>query len=99
MQELLAQSIDPAPVGGVDGSLKSRFSQAPLKGNVRAKTGSLKHVAALSGYVTTLAGEPLAFSILVNEFLGESGASARREIDSLVELLGTTTVPSEAGGP
>ena len=91
--------IDSLPIGGVDGSLKSRFTQAPLKGNVRAKTGSLQHVAALSGYVTTVAGEPLAFSILVNEFLGETGASARREIDSLVELLGTTTVPSEAGGP
>ena len=91
--------IESLPVGGVDGSLKLRFTQAPLKGNVRAKTGSLQHVAALSGYVTTVAGEPLAFSILVNEFLGESGASARREIDSIVELLGTTTVPSEAGGP
>ena len=91
--------IESLPIGGVDGSLKSRFTQPPLKGNVRAKTGSLQHVASLSGYVSTATGEPLAFSILVNEFIGEGGASARREIDALVELLGTAIIPSEAGGP
>jgi D-alanyl-D-alanine carboxypeptidase/D-alanyl-D-alanine-endopeptidase (penicillin-binding protein 4) len=78
---------DSLPVGGVDGTLKSRFTTAPTKGNVRAKTGSLRHVAALSGYVTTLTGEPLAFSILVNQYIPDGQGSARREIDELVQLL------------
>ena len=75
------------PVGGVDGTLKSRFTGPPTNGNVRAKTGSLSHVAALSGYLTTVTGEPLAFSILVNQYIPDGQGSARREIDELVELL------------
>ncbi len=57
---------DSLPVGGVDGTLKSRFSAAPTAGNVRAKTGTIDQVSALSGYLTTAAGEPLVFSIIVN---------------------------------
>ncbi len=57
---------DSLPVGGVDGTLKSRFSAPPTVGNVHAKTGTIDQVSALSGYVTTAAGEPLVFSIIVN---------------------------------
>jgi serine-type D-Ala-D-Ala carboxypeptidase/endopeptidase (penicillin-binding protein 4) len=78
---------DALPVGGVDGTLKSRFTGAPTKGNVRAKTGTLSGVCALSGYLTTAAGEPIAFSILVNNFGPGSAAEARRETDALAELL------------
>src|ERR1051326_3478120 len=37
------------PVSGVDGSLAERFLNTPAGGLVHAKTGSLSHVAALSG--------------------------------------------------
>jgi D-alanyl-D-alanine carboxypeptidase/D-alanyl-D-alanine-endopeptidase (penicillin-binding protein 4) len=35
-------------------------------GNLRAKTGTLATVSALSGYVTSAGGERLAFSIIAN---------------------------------
>ncbi len=85
--------MESLPIGGVDGSLKTRFTALPTKGNVRAKTGSLRHVNALSGYVTSASGEPLAFSILVNQYVAEGSASSRREIDSLVELLANYAGP------
>ena len=74
-------------IGGVDGTLQNRFRDQRAKGLVRAKTGTLNSVAALSGYVFGPNGkEPLAFSILVNDVPGKVGA-ARQAIDKLVEAM------------
>ena len=59
---------DALPIGGVDGTLRNRFKGTPAENNVRAKTGSLSSAASLGGYVTTAAGEKLAFSIMVNNY-------------------------------
>jgi len=56
------------PVAGRDGTLSTRMRGTPAEGNARAKSGSMTGVRALSGYVTTADGEPLAFSIVANNF-------------------------------
>ena len=43
-----------------------RMQQTPAAGNLRAKTGTIDRVSALSGYVRGRNGELLAFSILSN---------------------------------
>jgi len=58
------------PIAGVDGTIGSRMRGTPAAGNLRAKTGSLGAVSALSGYVQTLDGEMLAFSILMQNYPG-----------------------------
>lgn len=76
------------PIGGVDGTLRDRFHRGRARANVRAKTGSLSGVYALSGYVTTASGDTLVFSILTNNCVGERAAEdARQQIDNLVETL------------
>jgi len=59
---------DALPIAGVDGTLRNRFKGTPAENNIRAKTGSLSSAASLGGYVTTAAGEKLAFSIMVNNY-------------------------------
>jgi D-alanyl-D-alanine carboxypeptidase/D-alanyl-D-alanine-endopeptidase (penicillin-binding protein 4) len=68
------------PVAGVDGTLASRMRGTPLQGNVRAKTGTVSNVRALSGYMTTAAGEPIVFSIIVNHH-----TLSARDADRLAE--------------
>jgi D-alanyl-D-alanine carboxypeptidase/D-alanyl-D-alanine-endopeptidase (penicillin-binding protein 4) len=70
----------------VDGSLAERFNTPATLGRVQAKTGALSHVNALSGYLTTLKGERLAFSILVNNHLLNS-RKASETIDEIVTAL------------
>lgn len=55
------------PVSGVDGSLSERFQKTPAIGLIHAKTGSLSHVNALSGYGQTQAGERFVFAIFCND--------------------------------
>ena len=59
---------DALPIAGVDGTLRTRMKGTPAENNLRAKTGSLSSAASLGGYVTTAAGEKLAFSIMVNNY-------------------------------
>ncbi len=79
---------DTLPVSGIDGSLADRFKTPPEKGAVHAKTGSLNHVNALSGYATTLTGEKVAFSILGNNH-NLTNKKALETIDRIVDKIVT----------
>jgi D-alanyl-D-alanine carboxypeptidase/D-alanyl-D-alanine-endopeptidase (penicillin-binding protein 4) len=76
------------PVSGVDGSLADRFQNTPAVGLVHAKTGSLSHVNALSGFGKTQAGKRFVFSIFCNNHNLPSG-KVLAAIDSIVQLLVT----------
>ncbi|MCC7438416.1 MAG: D-alanyl-D-alanine carboxypeptidase/D-alanyl-D-alanine-endopeptidase [Armatimonadetes bacterium] len=53
-------------VAGVDGTLRKRMRGTPAANNAHGKTGTLRNVAALTGYVTTQDGELLSFAMLMN---------------------------------
>lgn len=54
------------PVAGTRRGLR-RMYDSPAQDNLRAKTGTIEHVSALSGYVTASNGETLGFSIIAND--------------------------------
>jgi D-alanyl-D-alanine carboxypeptidase/D-alanyl-D-alanine-endopeptidase (penicillin-binding protein 4) len=56
------------------------------QGNARAKTGSIANARALSGYVTSSDGEPLVFSMIVNNF-NAPATQANAVIDRAVVRL------------
>ncbi len=78
---------DSLPVGGENGTLEYRFrGAAQARGRVRGKTGTLSNASALSGYVRTADGTPLAFSILCNHHLTDTDF-VREAQDIIVNAL------------
>lgn len=81
--------LDSLPTGGLPRStLRNRLKAPDLRERVRAKTGHLTGVSALSGYAESLSGETYVFSILVNAPEGQPlPADADRLQDRLCEIL------------
>ena len=59
------------PQGNVDWGLRIYSDHPVLRENVIAKTGSMSGVRALAGYLKNQKGETLAFTILVNNYVGD----------------------------
>jgi D-alanyl-D-alanine carboxypeptidase/D-alanyl-D-alanine-endopeptidase (penicillin-binding protein 4) len=57
------------PIAGVDGTIHDRMKKTAAEGNLRAKTGTISGVSSLSGYVQTLDGERLIFSMSMQNFI------------------------------
>jgi D-alanyl-D-alanine carboxypeptidase/D-alanyl-D-alanine-endopeptidase (penicillin-binding protein 4) len=74
------------PIGGEDGTLGARFAAHPEARAIHAKTGTLDHVRALSGYADTPRNGRVAFSFLVNNFDGP-GAGVTAILDQLALAL------------
>ena len=74
------------PDAGQDGTLSERFPDPPVKGHLSAKTGTLGESRALSGFVDTVTGRTLIFSIFVDE-QPPAGAADRALIDRIVTAI------------
>ncbi len=57
------------PIAGVDGTIRNRMKKTLAERNLRAKTGTISGVSSLSGYVQTLDGERLIFSMLMQNYI------------------------------
>jgi D-alanyl-D-alanine carboxypeptidase/D-alanyl-D-alanine-endopeptidase (penicillin-binding protein 4) len=74
------------PIGGVDGSLESRFTKPPLKGHVFAKTGTNSETRALSGYLECASGKTVIFSILAGDHFPSTSAD-REAMERIVAAI------------
>ncbi|UVJ39718.1 D-alanyl-D-alanine carboxypeptidase/D-alanyl-D-alanine-endopeptidase [Arthrobacter sp. CJ23] len=75
----LRAALDGFPVAGLTGTLDQRYGEASTAGGaglVRAKTGTLNTVIALSGYVVDADGRLLVFSFIGNGL--EPGAAGNK---------------------
>lgn len=74
------------PVAGISGTLKNRLRLTPAQGRVHAKTGTLRGVRALSGYLDHPDYGVMVFSIMVNQ-PSQSGVVLVGAIDEIVLRL------------
>lgn len=74
--------ISSMPVAGLDGTLKRRLSQ--VKGKARLKTGTLRNVTALAGYVTDQSGRTWVVASFIND---PQAARGKAVLDYLIEWI------------
>ena len=79
-QPVFKQFYTSMAVAGTDGTLKNRLTDAMVKGNIRAKTGTISGVSTISGYLRTADGEMLAFSMIANNYA--SGKAAAEDVQN-----------------
>ena len=72
------------PIAGVDGTLRNRFASGPASGQARLKTGLLRNVVSLAGYVADPHGRPWVLVAMVNH---DNAAAARPALDALVDWV------------
>jgi D-alanyl-D-alanine carboxypeptidase/D-alanyl-D-alanine-endopeptidase (penicillin-binding protein 4) len=72
------------PVAGESELMRRRMRATPAQGNLHAKTGTTNTVASLTGYVTALNGEVLAFAFIYN---GRDRFGARATMDRMGPTL------------
>jgi D-alanyl-D-alanine carboxypeptidase/D-alanyl-D-alanine-endopeptidase (penicillin-binding protein 4) len=90
-----AEFISSLGIAARDGTMRLRMEGTDAAGRLRAKTGTLERVTALSGYVQSLGGERYVFSVMVNDWSGKS-APVVSSIDRLGVMLAALGAP-EAG--
>jgi D-alanyl-D-alanine carboxypeptidase/D-alanyl-D-alanine-endopeptidase (penicillin-binding protein 4) len=73
-------------VGGVDGTLRGRFRSDGLRGQVVAKTGTLRDSVALSGFVSN-DEDVLCFAIVTNGNSWGARGRIRREHEQMVTAM------------
>ncbi len=80
---------DTLPIGGVDGTLRRRFTDTALEGRIFAKSGTLRGTNALSGFMMTRSGQMLVFAAFANERPTEA-ESAIAALDATLVAISET---------
>ncbi len=80
--------VESLPIAGLEGTLRNRFKGMSPAHEIRAKTGYIRNVSSLSGYVTDAAtGDRLTFSIIVNDFPSRVSLGTIRQTQDQIVLL------------
>lgn len=77
--------LSSLPLAGVDGTLGRRLKGTPAEARARLKTGTLRNVVGLAGYVRDAGGRPWVMVALLNH--DEAPARGRPVLDALAAWL------------
>ncbi|WP_338849671.1 D-alanyl-D-alanine carboxypeptidase [Massilia sp. W12] len=80
----MPEFIASMPLVGVDGTMRRRLLQSPAQGQAHIKTGTLKDVRSVAGYVLAQSGQRYALAAFVNHSNPESG---RALLDKVIEWV------------
>jgi len=73
----MAELLSTLPIAGVDGTMRNRLTDEPVRGHAHIKTGTLRDVRAGAGYILTRSGQRYAVVMLHNETNVQMGGGTR----------------------
>jgi D-alanyl-D-alanine carboxypeptidase/D-alanyl-D-alanine-endopeptidase (penicillin-binding protein 4) len=85
--------LSSLPIVAVDGSMRSRLKDSPAAETARIKTGGLRNVVSVAGYVTNAAGEVHAVVGMVNDDRA-ARAGGRAMLDALLDEVARSNATS-----
>jgi serine-type D-Ala-D-Ala carboxypeptidase/endopeptidase (penicillin-binding protein 4) len=94
--------VESLPIAGVDGTMRNRLANQGAGGNAHIKTGTLRDVRAIAGYVASADGNSYVVVSLINDPHSEAARAAH---DALLEWVyqgpsqGFTKVADPVGEP
>ena len=78
------------PIIGLDGSMRNRLKSSVATQRGRIKTGGLRDVASIAGYVTDKNNQTYAVVAMINHPTAQS-AAARAVLDSIIEWVAASS--------
>jgi D-alanyl-D-alanine carboxypeptidase/D-alanyl-D-alanine-endopeptidase (penicillin-binding protein 4) len=84
------------PIVAVDGTMRRRLHDSPAAGRARMKTGTLRNVTAIAGYVPDASGRQCVVVAMVNSDLVSNG-HGRAVLDALVDWVARLNAPQLPG--
>lgn len=82
----MPEFLTSLPIAAVDGTMKRRLKDSPAAARARVKTGTLKNVVAIAGYVPDANGELCVVVAMINHDLTGNG-NGRKAIDALIDWV------------
>jgi D-alanyl-D-alanine carboxypeptidase/D-alanyl-D-alanine-endopeptidase (penicillin-binding protein 4) len=73
------------PIVGLDGTMRNRLGTSAAAYRARIKTGTLKNVTAIAGYVHDANGQPCVVVAMINHDLANQGG--RAALDALIDWV------------
>jgi D-alanyl-D-alanine carboxypeptidase/D-alanyl-D-alanine-endopeptidase (penicillin-binding protein 4) len=86
------------PIAALDGTMRRRLNGSPAAGRARLKTGTLRNVVAVAGYVPDASGVQNVVVAMVNDALAGDGRG-RAVVDALVDWVAKSGVVAGAAQP
>lgn len=81
---VMPEFMSSLPIAAVDGTLRNRFTDTPIKGLAHMKTGALNNVRALAGYLLDKMGRRVIVVFFVNH---DQAGQSRIAMDTLVQWV------------
>lgn len=84
--------VTSLPIAAIDGTMKRRLKESPAALHARVKTGTLKNVVAIAGYVPDANGQQCIVVVMVNHDRAGNG-NGRALVDGVIDWVARSAAP------